>query len=79
MIQRASKLLIVAALVWTGYAQAQAETTLSEVGFSALVKGVVTAKSEVREISALAKGSPIYLYDIIETTPPVKTPSTTNL
>ena len=69
MIKRATKWAILAVMVWTGHTQAQTEASLSEVGVSALVKGVVTAKSEVREITALAKGSPIYLYDIIETTP----------
>jgi hypothetical protein len=47
-------------------AQAQLPT-LQQIGVVALSKGVTTARSEMRPLSALAKGSAIYLGDIIET------------
>jgi hypothetical protein len=40
---------------------------LVQVGEIALTKGVVTARSDLRAITAVAKGSPVYLGDIIET------------
>lgn len=38
-----------------------------QIGEVALTKGVATARSETRALTALAKGSPIFLGDIIET------------
>jgi hypothetical protein len=38
-----------------------------QIGNIALAKGVVTARSSLRPLSALAKGSSVYLGDIIET------------
>lgn len=47
---------------------AQAPTAgLQVIGEVALTKGVVTARSAVRPLTALAKGSPIYVQDIVET------------
>ena len=42
-------------------------STLQQIGEVALSKGVATARSDARPLTALAKGSPIYLSDIIET------------
>ena len=41
--------------------------SLQLIGEVVMTKGVVTARSDVRSLAALAKGSPIYLADIIET------------
>ncbi|MBX2838516.1 MAG: FecR domain-containing protein [Gammaproteobacteria bacterium] len=49
-----------------GYAQ-DANSNLKVVGEIALTKGVVTARSAQRALTAVAKGSPVYLGDIIET------------
>jgi hypothetical protein len=46
---------------------AQAPAELKQIGEIALTKGVVTARSEQRALTALAKGSPVFLGDIIET------------
>lgn len=45
----------------------QADAELIMIGEIGLAKGVVTARSDARPITALAKGSPVYLGDIIET------------
>jgi len=42
-------------------------SALQQVGEIALTKGVVTARSTQRSLTTLAKGSPVYLGDIIET------------
>ncbi len=49
------------------FAQAASSSALIQVGEIALTKGVVTARSQQRNLIALAKGSPVYLGDIIET------------
>lgn len=48
-------------------AQPEEVQSLTVIGEVALSKGVVTARSDRRPLAALAKGSPIYLGDIIET------------
>ena len=48
-------------------AQNTATDSLKKIGEIALTKGVVTARSDSRPLTALAKGSPIYLGDIVET------------
>jgi hypothetical protein len=40
---------------------------IKQIGQIALTKGVVTARSDTRSLTALAKGSAVYLGDIIET------------
>lgn len=62
--------LLVCCLSLSAQSHAQAgvnDDQLIMIGEIALVKGVVTARSESRTITALAKGSPVYLNDIIET------------
>lgn len=46
----------------------QSSSALQLVGTVSLVKGVVTASSTQRDLTTLAKGSPVYLYDRIVTT-----------
>lgn len=63
----AVSLVLCAMWIQTVWAQESQDNPV-QIGTVALVKGVVTATSEVRELTALAKGSPIYLFDLIETT-----------
>ena len=58
--------VLLLALVFSSGAKAQ-QSSLVVIGEIALAKGVVTARSDQRDLSALAKGSPVYLGDIIET------------
>ncbi|NND81550.1 MAG: FecR domain-containing protein [Gammaproteobacteria bacterium] len=46
---------------------AQGNAGLTAIGEVVMTKGVVTARSGQRALTALAKGSPVYLKDIIET------------
>ena len=48
-------------------AQTPAPNAPKVIGSVALAKGVVTARSEVRPLVVMTKGSPVYLKDIIET------------
>lgn len=57
-------LLLLSVVSQTVHAQS---ADLLQIGQVALSKGVTTARSDVRPLTALAKGSPIYLGDIIET------------
>ncbi|MBT8114339.1 MAG: FecR family protein [Arenicella sp.] len=62
------RILVVFACLASVNANAQeAGTGLTVIGEVALTKGVVTARSVSRPLTALAKGSPIYLKDIVET------------
>jgi len=64
----ASAFLAIMLLLFSSIAAAQtAVGNLTLIGEVALTKGVVTARSVNRPLTALAKGSPIYLGDIIET------------
>ncbi|MFT5573256.1 MAG: hypothetical protein ACI9FR_002190 [Cryomorphaceae bacterium] len=67
----AAVVLILFGLLSVSTAQAQPpalqQPILQQIGEVALSKGVTTARSEMRPLSALAKGSPVYLGDIIET------------
>lgn len=47
--------------------RAQNTAALQQIGEIALTKGVVTARSAQRALTSLAKGSPVFLGDIIET------------
>lgn len=68
LVQSPQSLLIVILLfLFCVQVQAQPQAGLQLIGEVALTKGVVTARSSQRDLTALAKGSPIYLGDIIET------------
>ena len=73
MINRFRSALLIFSLVFftsgfNGSAVAQtASGELVQVGEIQLTKGVVTARSDSRALTALAKGSPVFLGDIIET------------
>ena len=62
----ALSLLLIACLA-SFPATAQDANGLTVIGEVALSKGIVTARSNVRPLVALGKGSPVYLQDIIET------------
>ncbi|MBT8114604.1 MAG: FecR family protein [Arenicella sp.] len=60
-------LLLVACLASFNATAQENNTGLTAIGEVALTKGIVTARSNIRPLVALGKGSPIYLKDIIET------------
>lgn len=62
-------LFAITLVLFSQFAQAQdsSNANLKQIGLIALTKGVVTARSDQRALTALAKGSPVYLGDIIET------------
>lgn len=60
-------LVLLALMLQSSIVQAQAGSGLQQIGEIALTKGVVTARSAQRALTAVAKGSPVYLGDIIET------------
>ena len=60
-------LLVACSTFYQPVSAQQAGVGQKVVGEIALTKGVVTARSAQRDVTALAKGSPVYLGDIIET------------
>lgn len=65
-LQRVVRRYLLAVLVVCAVSPSAIAATQA-VGEIALAKGVVTARSDTRAITALAKGSPVYQGDIIET------------
>lgn len=63
----ALSLLLIACLASFHAAAQEDNAGLTVIGEVALTKGIVTARSGVRPLTALAKGSTVYLQDIIET------------
>lgn len=66
-IQRVSIFFLLFSLLALSNGALVADAATESIGKIAVAKGVATARSDARELTALAKGSPVYVGDVIET------------